>query len=85
MAAVKKLARMMDWRVYHTLRSEGSDAGWPDLFMQRGREIVIAELKREKGHLTPLQADWLWALAFAGLRVYVWRPSSWPQIEAVLR
>lgn len=83
---IKDFARMMDWRTYHPLWSMGSDHGWPDLFMQRGKQLVVAELKLEKGRLTPRQADWLWALAFTGhLEVYLWRPSSWSQIARVLR
>jgi len=46
---------------------------------------VIAELKSETGKLSSVQRDWIAALELAKAEVYVWRPSDWPQVEAVLR
>jgi len=62
----------------------GDGAGWPDLCLVRGR-LVIAELKSETGKLSSVQRDWIAALELAKAEVYVWRPSDWPQVEAVLR
>ena len=69
------------------------DKGFPDLLMVRGRRIVVAELKDEDGEPTPEQEVWLAALGEVAwpsthvsvLRTYVWRPSSWPEIEEILR
>jgi hypothetical protein len=58
--------------------------------------LVFAELKTERGRTSLAQAVWLEALgriaAVGGacinwtpkLQVYLWRPSSWPEIEKVL-
>ncbi len=45
----------------------------------------MAELKSEKGKLAQEQALWLKAFREAGLPAYLWRPSMWPEIEAVLK
>lgn len=81
---VKDLARALGWKTYHTLRSKGSDAGYPDLVLLRGNLQVIAELKTMKGETTPAQEEWLAAFAAAGAQVYVWRPCDRPEIERVL-
>jgi hypothetical protein len=51
--------------------------------------MVIAELKAEKGRLSPAQRHWLAELEMVAeqascVRVFLWRPSSWPDIERVL-
>ena len=38
---VKYLARMLGWKTYHTLRSEGSDPDFPDLVMARRRKFWV--------------------------------------------
>jgi len=68
--AIVQLARMRGWRVYHTKDSRKSAQGFPDLFLLRAGQIVVAELKKEIPigasastirSLTPAaaQADWL--------------------------
>jgi hypothetical protein len=64
-------------------------AGWPDWVFVRDEDMVIVELKAEKGRLSLAQKIWLAELecvaaVSAGVRVFVWRPSSWPEIERVL-
>lgn len=71
-----------------------TEPGWPDLTLirRRDRRLLWAELKREKGQLTPRQElvlDLLRSLETppgSGLRVevFVWRPSDWPTILEVL-
>lgn len=86
--AVKTLARLTGWLVYHTHDSRRSDPGFPDLVLTRSGIVVFAELKTEKGRLSTEQEAWLAELrkADAGdsVRVEVWRPSDWSQIEALL-
>lgn len=82
---VKDLARLCGWRVYHTLDSRGSDPGFPDLCMARPPRVVFAELKSECGKLTPAQREWLSCLAACGVKVYVWTPREWEQVEATLQ
>ena len=93
---VVDFARLRGWRTYHTHDSRRSDAGFPDLVMVRGDRLVFAELKTEKGRLSAAQEQWREALAAMGEQVgdpdvwppqvgaFVWRPSNWPVIEAVL-
>ena len=87
--AVKRLARLLGYRVYHTYDSRRSDPGYPDLVMVRTRpaRYLNAELKSEAGRLTRDQAAWLSDLRAAGVEVHVWRPKDWLDgtIEAVLR
>jgi hypothetical protein len=48
------------WRHYHTLRSKGSPAGFPDeVFLRPDGYMVVAELKREDASPTPAQEEWL--------------------------
>jgi hypothetical protein len=53
---IRQLARPLGWRCYHTLRSKGSQPGYPDWTLARER-VIFLELKRESGKLTPAQAD----------------------------
>lgn len=46
---IKDLARLLGWKTYHTLRSKGSDPGYPDLILARRRKI---------GRLAGFQVRW---------------------------
>lgn len=95
-AQIKELAQLCGWLVYHTLDSRGSDAGFPDLVLVRDGSIIFAELKSAKGRVTPAQQQWVDALRTitatlidllptrTPVRVRVWRPADWPEIEALL-
>jgi hypothetical protein len=83
--AVKHIALMCGWLVDHTppmrypngaIRTGGMK-GKPDLCLihPAGRGIIWAELKTEKGRLTPEQEKVIHALRANGAEVYVWRPS----------
>jgi hypothetical protein len=59
-AQIIDIAGYGGWRHYHTLRSKGSPAGFPDeVFIRPDGYMVIAELKRENGSTTPAQEEWL--------------------------
>lgn len=81
------------WDYYHPpkagVRANGSvrpvKAGFPDLTLIRGPRLVFAELKRETGKTTPAQDAWLAALAATGVETYLWRPSDFAEVRAVLR
>jgi len=88
---VQELATLYGWRVYQVPDSRrASMAGWPDLTMYRvsDQRMVLAELKREKGRLSPAQVvilDELKDLApRLALEVHVWRPSDWDEIVSTL-
>ena len=90
MAQIKQLAELCGWRVYHTYNSRRSAAGFPDLVLAREGRVIFAELKTQRGQLTPEQDDWLAALApaaseFADHEVHLWRPSDWDEIERRLK
>lgn len=86
---VEKLARDCHFITYHTWNSQKSVAGFPDLIMinpYRG-DLVVAELKTERGKLSPYQ--WNWLETFRSVkgppRVFLWRPSDADEIFDVLR
>lgn len=88
--------------VFHDTVAFRSEAGWPDLWMFRrhDRRIVVAELKSERGKLTPRQVEVLELLRvfecpYLGshtvtggrettIQVFEWRPSDGARILEVL-
>lgn len=76
--AVRDLARLRGWKTYHTHRSDRSEPGFPDLVCVHPRtgQLLVAELKTERGLPTTEQTAWLGALRLAGLDVFLWRPSD---------
>lgn len=73
---------------YHTWRSFHSPAGFPDCVMVRiepGPRLIFAELKSEKGKVTPEQEQWLEALQFIGVEAYLWRPADFDDIVEIMR
>jgi len=90
------MADLRSWRHYHTLRSKGSDPGFPDLVLVRGDRLIFAELKTDRGRLSADQVVWLDDLdgVSTGRRrrrtgypvpeVYVWQPADRELIRAVL-
>ena len=84
-AQIVKLAKLHGWLVYHTFDSRRSTAGFPDLVLVKGDQIIFAELKTKKGKVKPEQKAWLIALNNAGkVRSCVWRPQYDASILAVL-
>lgn len=72
--------------VYHTYDSRRSAAGFPDYVALNisKKRVLFVELKSERGRIRPEQAAWIAALGHCGQEAYIWRPSSWPEIERVL-
>lgn len=93
------LARLLGWKAHHVRDSRHvlmGDIGYPDWTFAKGGNVIIAELKRESGHLTDAQEEWLSDLGWppgsqwlqsGRLQVYVWRPSDMDQgrIQAVFQ
>ena len=71
-------ARVAGWGLwYHPYDSRRSTSGFPDLTMvniERGL-AVMAELKTERGIVSPEQRGWLVGLRAAGIYAPLWRPS----------
>ena len=84
---VVALARMLGYRTYHTLRSKGSQPGYPDLTLVRAEtsRFVMLELKSEIGRTTEAQREWITDLHRAGVEVYVVRPRQLQALATVLK
>lgn len=83
---VLDLARLRGWRAFHDHDSRRNAAGLPDLLLVRADRLVAAELKSERGRLRRPQQEWLAALdRVPGVETYLWRPSDWSTVMAVLR
>ncbi|MDZ4263778.1 MAG: VRR-NUC domain-containing protein [Pseudomonadota bacterium] len=92
-ATVVEMALAHGWSVYGVLDqreySKRLSKGWPDLVLVKHQCIIFAELKSEKGKVSPEQRAWLNALRTVVRPmewgyVKVWRPSDLPTIEAML-
>lgn len=95
---VVQYARLMGWRVVHvpkvTLRRKGKAVhltvtsydgkGFLDTLMVRRKDLIFVEFKVEPNKTSPEQDEWIAALREAGQTVYVWYPTDWGRIEAVL-
>jgi hypothetical protein len=90
----------LDGLVFHPRYSLGSEPGWPDLTLvrRRDRRLIFAELKAEKGVVSPRQRevldllrefvvipDFIHTDEWPRIEVFVWRPSDLPRIVEVLR
>ena len=97
-AQVKDLAKFCGYKYYHTWRSIHSPAGFPDCVLVKVDKIIFAELKAEKGKLSPAQQEWIdilkeyeqeiflnWPTNDLPFAVYVWRPSQIKEIVEILR
>jgi hypothetical protein len=92
--AIIQLAQLKGWRVAHFRKAQNGKGQWrtpvaadgkgfPDLVLVRDR-VIFAELKTDRGTLTPDQTEWQHALARAGAIAAVWRPREWNAIAEVL-
>jgi len=86
-AQVLQLARVYGWKIHHdrpAMSRDGrwathvqGDAGFPDLVLAHPRHgTLYAELKTDKGKLSPAQVEWVQTLTDAGAEVHVWRPAQ---------
>jgi len=90
------LAHIYGWAVAHfrpawsrdgkrcmtAVQADGS--GWPDLTLVKGKRLIFAEVKSDKGHLSPEQYEWLERLKQTGNEVYLWMPENWDNIQELL-
>lgn len=80
---VVEYAEANNWTVWHDADARRNDSGFPDLVLIRER-VVWVELKRVGKRPTKVQAWFHAVLADAGQEIYVWTPSEWPHVMAVL-
>jgi hypothetical protein len=83
-ALVVQMARTFGYLSYHTLDSRKCAPGYPDLTLVGHGRLIYAELKKEKGRLSPAQKVWLEELGKTCAEVYVWRPSQYKEVRAIL-
>lgn len=88
--AVVNLARLLNWRVYHTFLSVRSAPGFPDLVMVRDGFLLFVEMKGPKGKVSEAQRAWLDELGLVQnhrVGVFVWTPEHWHNgvVEYVLQ
>lgn len=78
-------AHLGGWRVtsMHDSRQQtwGTDPGWPDLFLVRGRRALALELKTERGRVSGGQYAWLAALRMAGIDARIVRPRDYAALR----
>lgn len=86
--AVVQLAEVYGYRrSYHTYDSRRSAKGFPDLVLVGRGRVIFAELKSERGKVSPEQQGWLEDLGEIGgnVHAYLWRPSDLEQIPEALK
>ena len=81
---IVQYAKLRGWRVYHTYDSRRSTAGFPDLVLVRDNHLIFAEIKSNRGKVTPEQRSWIEALTRTQCEIHVWRPDDWDYIETLL-
>ena len=82
---VIKLAKTLGYEfIYFTWNSKHSPRGFPDLIILREGRMIVAELKREDGNLTPEQYFWLLEFMKVTDDAYLWKPSDWEGVKSVL-
>jgi hypothetical protein len=89
---VIQTAMVYGWRVSHARPAQVRSGRWatpitghpgcPDLVLARDGVVLLAELKRHGGRVTPGQREWLAALGGHGR---LWSPQDWPAVVAELR
>src|SRR5688500_20234063 len=57
MRQVSDLARIFGWRVYHPWLSIHSERGWPDVAICKPPRLILAELKTERGKVSPHRSE----------------------------
>jgi glycine/D-amino acid oxidase-like deaminating enzyme len=73
---VVQYARLQGWWCFHPYDSRKSQAGWPDLVLMRPPELVIVELKSQRGKVTQEQERVLAMLDECGVEAHLWRPAD---------
>ena len=80
------LMRLQGWSVYSVPDSRRvSLAGYPDITAWKGKRLIFAELKREKGRTSPAQDEVMGELGLIPCaEVYLWKPSDWDDIVRIV-
>ena len=83
---IRDLCKVFGWKFHFTWLAIHSPKGFPDLVLRKidQKRIVFAELKSEKGVVTPSQQEWYNDLKACGQETYIWRPSQLSEITRIL-
>lgn len=83
---IRDLCKLFGWKMFFSWTSIHSPRGFPDLVLANPEQkrVIFAELKNEKGRLTPAQGEWLDTLKACGQEVYLWRPADVEEIAAII-
>ena len=85
---VVALAERYGWQCHHTPNQRfgqtSAAKGFPDLVLRRGVEMLVAELKTDRGAVKPEQKEWLELFSGYGVEAYLWRPRDWNNIVGIL-
>lgn len=84
---IRTLCDLFRWKMYFSWTSIHSPKGMLDLLLtnREKKRVIFAELKTEKGKLTPEQQETFDDLEECGAEVYVWRPVDIESIARLLR
>jgi len=84
---IRTLCKLFGWRFLFTWTSIHSPKGMLDLFLinPEQKRVIFAELKSEKGKMTPEQQQVFDELKACGQEVYLWRPGDIEGIAEILR
>jgi len=84
---VRDLCKLFGWEFLFTWTSIHSPKGMLDLLLinKEQKRVIFAELKTERGKLTPEQQETFDNLVACGQEVYVWRPQDIEGIADILR
>jgi len=61
-------------------RQVRSDDGFPDIYLIRGTQKLVANLQVANQPLTEAQTSWINDFAQAGVENHLWRPEQWAEI-----
>ena len=75
-AHVRRLMKDLGLMRYHTLRSIGSESGYPDWTIAGPGGVLFRELKRQGKDPAAAQQAWFDVLSAAGQDADVWRPED---------
>lgn len=71
-------ATALGWMHFHVYDSRRSPAGFPDLVLMRPDrgQLLVRELKSQRGRYRPGQKEWLGGFTAAGVDAGTWRPAD---------
>lgn len=92
---VLQLASALNWRSAHFRPAmtsqgwrtpvQGDGKGFFDLVLIRTPRVIFAELKSERGKLSPEQVEWMESVAGCPTENYTWKPNQLDDVARILK